>query len=308
MINKNWGEIMHGDERYQAGKRVSIISLVINLFLSVIKITVGFLYNSKALIADGFHSVSDMASTFVVMLSMKYSKVPPDENHPYGHGKAEAVGTIILSVTLIITGFIIAKDSISSIFSGAIAMPGNITLIAALISIGAKEALYQYTVKIGEKINSKGLIADAHHHRSDAFSSVAALIGIGGARLGYKFFDPLAGLVVAILILKVGIEILIDASHELMDGMPNQEKIDNISQHASEIKGVLTVSDVKVRSYGPRTVVDLTLVVKDTLSVIEGHAIASKVKEKIIEKHENVEEVMVHVDPEKIYLQNKDNH
>ena len=287
--------------RYQQGKKISIISLLSNTLLALLKISIGFFANSKALIADGFHSVSDMASTIIVMASIKFSETPADKNHPYGHEKAEALGTNILAVILILTSFFLGRDAVLTIVVGNIAEPGSWALVAAFISIVVKELLYRFTIKIGEEINSRGLIADAHHHRSDAFSSIAALIGIGGAKLGFRFLDPLAGLVVAFLILKVGYEIMRDTSYELMDGRPAKEKINQIREYAAAISGVLEIHDIKLRSYGPNYIVDLKIVVEDQLSVVEGHNIACRVENKIINNSEDVKDVMVHVDPLSIH-------
>lgn len=283
--------------RYQQGKKISIISILSNVLLAVLKIFIGFFANSKALIADGFHSVSDMASTIIVMASMKFSETPADKNHPYGHEKAEALGTNILAVILVLTAFFLGRDAVLTIVSGNIAEPGSWALFAAFVSIIVKEILYRFTIKIGEEINSRGLIADAHHHRSDALSSIAALIGIGGAKLGFRFLDPLAGLVVALLILKVGYEIMRDTSYELMDGRPDKEKINEIRDLAAEIEGVIEIHDIKLRSYGPNYIVDLKIVVEDQLSVADGHNIACLVEKKIIKNSDDVKDVMVHVDP-----------
>lgn len=283
--------------RFQQGKKISIISLISNTLLALLKIFIGFFANSKALIADGFHSVSDMASTIIVMASIKFSETPADKNHPYGHEKAEALGTNILAVILILTAFFLGRDAVLTIMSGNIAEPGSWALFAAFISIIVKELLYRFTIKIGEEINSRGLIADAHHHRSDALSSIAALIGIGGAKLGFRFLDPLAGLVVALLILKVGYEIMRDTSYELMDGRPAKEKINEIRALAAEIEGVIEIHDIKLRSYGPNYIVDLKIVVKDQLSVADGHNIACQVENMIINNSDDVKDVLVHVDP-----------
>lgn len=287
--------------RYQQGKKISIISLISNTFLALIKIFIGFFANSKALIADGFHSVSDMASTIIVMISIKFSETPADKNHPYGHEKAEALGTNILAVILILTAIFLGRDAVLTILSGNIAEPGSWALVAAFISIIVKELLYRYTIKIGEEINSRGLIADAHHHRSDALSSIAALIGIGGAKLGFRFLDPLAGLAVAFLILKVGYDIMRDTSYELMDGRPEKEKIDEIKKMAESVERVMGIRDIKLRSYGPNYIVDLKIVVKDQLSVVEGHNIAGEVKWKLINNSEDIKDVLIHVDPLSIH-------
>mgnify|MGYP006279492581 FL=1 len=292
-------------ERYKQGKKVSIISLVANILLAILKVIVGFVFSSKALIADGFHSISDVVSTVIILMSMRISKTPPDQDHPYGHGKAESIATIILGLILIITGVFLIKDAVISIINNQIAVPGTLVLWVSALSILVKELLYRYTVKIGKEINSKGLIADAHHHRSDALSSVAALIGAAGARLGYPILDPVAGLVVSSLIIKVGVEILLDAIDDLMDAVPNPNKVNEIMSDVEDISEVITVGDIKLRSYGPYLYVDVDIVVNDELTVIEGHKIAVNVKEYIIENHDRVQEVMVHVDPKQAYYNNK---
>ena len=283
--------------RFERGKKISIISLAANTLLALVKITIGFLASSTALIADGFHSVSDMASTIIVMFSLHLSETPADKNHPYGHEKAEALGTNILAVILILTAVFLGRDAFSIILSGEIAEPGTLALAAAFLSIVVKELLYRFTIKIGREINSRGLIADAHHHRSDALSSVAALIGIAGAKLGFRILDPIAGLIVAFLILKVGYDILKDTSYELMDGRPEKEKIEQIINLTEKIEGVKDIHDIKLRSYGPRYIADLKIAVDGRLSVKEGHNIAVKVKNKIIENEDDVKDVLVHVDP-----------
>ncbi|MGM0603151.1 MAG: cation diffusion facilitator family transporter [Bacillota bacterium] len=287
--------------RYQEGRKISIISLITNIILAVFKITFGYTANSKALIADGFHSFSDMASTIIVMFSIKYSEAPADSNHPYGHEKAEALGTNILSVILLLTGFFLARDAVYSLIEKETSIPGTAALIIAFVSIVSKEILYRYTIKIGERINSRGLIADAHHHRSDALSSVAALIGIGGAKLGFWYLDPAAGFVVALLILKVGYEIMRDSSHELMDGMPEEGKIEQIKKISKNVSGVIDVDEIKIRSYGPKFIADIIIIVDDNLTVGEGHDIAAEVKENIMDGEEDIKDVLVHVDPESVH-------
>lgn len=287
--------------RYQEGKKVSYISLIANILLAILKISIGLLAASTALIADGFHSVSDMASTLIVLISMKLSEAPADKNHPYGHEKAEALGTNLLAVILIITAVFLSRDAFLTLISGEISQPGFLALVVAFISIAAKELLYRYTIIVGKRINSRALIADAHHHRSDALSSIAALIGIAGARMGFTVLDPLAGLVVAVLIFKVGYDILKATSYELMDGRPSKEKIATIHKTAETIEGVIDVSDIKIRSYGPRYIVDLKIVVSGQLTVRQGHNIAAAVKQKIVSEHDDVKDVLVHVNPNSVH-------
>jgi cation diffusion facilitator family transporter len=286
-----------GYKRYNKSKKVSFISILVNSLLSIAKVFVGFSYHSKVLIADGLHSVSDIASTIVVLISIKLSQTPADEKHPYGHGKAESIGTAILGFMLISSGVFLVRDAATTIISGNLRIPGKIALWVAVISIISKEVLYQYTVKIGRKIKSKGLIADAHHHRSDAFSSLAALIGIAGARLGLPILDPIFALVVAVFIAKIGIDILKDAIHELMDGVMDEEKISEFREKAFQVKGVKKVEDIKLRPYGPKYYIDLSVSVDDELSVAKGHEVAVKVREKLREYNSEVKEVMVHIDP-----------
>lgn len=291
-------------EKYEEGQKVSIISLLTNILLAVLKVTVGFLFRSKGLIADGFHSVSDIISTLIILMGIKISKNPPDQDHPYGHGKAESIAAIILGLILILTGIFLIKDAMFSIINHKVSRPGTLVLWVASFSILVKELLYRYTIEVGNKINSKGLIADAHHHRSDALSSIAALIGAAGAKLGYPILDPVAGLVVSALIIKAGSEVLLDAMDDLMDAVPNTDKLNKIMSEVEEMGEINTVGDIKLRSYGPYLYVDINIVVDDELTVKEGHQIAVKVKKKLTNNYERVRDVMVHVDPEEAYYNN----
>ena len=286
------------EKRYFESKKVSIINLIGNSFLTILKIMVGFNFKSKALIADGFHSLSDSASTLIILISIKFSHIQADEKHPYGHGKAEAIGTIILGLILIFTSLTLIKETVTNILTGNISQPGNIALWVALISIIAKEGFYHYTIKMGRKLNNKALIADAKHHRSDALSSVAAFIGIGGSKLGYSLLDPIAGLIVSFFIGKIGIEVCQDAINELMDSKPSDKKIKQIKNQTDHIQGVIKVKDIKIRTYGPKQMVDLTISVNNNLSIENAHEIAVKAQKTIKDSSQEIEEVFVHVDPE----------
>ncbi|PUU87898.1 MULTISPECIES: cation diffusion facilitator family transporter [Halanaerobium] len=289
--------ILFEEKRYKIGKKVSIIGLIVNILLSIIKIIVGITFSSMALIADGLHTVSDIASTIVILISIRFSQTPADRNHPYGHGKAEAIGTALLGLILLTTGFLLIKNTYSSIFDENIIQPGFIALWIAFFSIIIKEALYQYTVKMGRKINSKGLIADAHHHRSDAFSSIAALIGVTGSRLGFSYLDPLAGLIVAIFIAKIGFDILKDAVNELMDCIPDLSQVKEFKQIANAVNRVNNVGDIKLRSYGPSIFVEISIAVDNNLTVGEGHNVAKDVEKRLKDSDESIQDVLVHVDP-----------
>lgn len=294
--------------RYEVSQKISLITLISNLVLTGAKIAIGVCFHSQALLADGLHSASDVFSTVIVMIGNTISKEPPDEEHPYGHGKAESIATKILGIFLIIGGLGILKETITLIIANQIIVPGTLVLWAALGSIVMKEIMYQYTYRVGEKINNQALVADAIHHRTDAFSSIAALIGAGGARLGYPILDPIAGLVVALFILKTGIDIFQDAANELMDAAPEQQVFDEILEIINSIDDVIGVKNLKVRSHGPDYCIDVRVIVDNQLSVIEGHQVAVKVRNEIQQWNDNIQEVLVHIDPEGIkdnYIQEK---
>ncbi|MBM7624622.1 cation diffusion facilitator family transporter [Sporohalobacter salinus] len=292
------------DSRYKVSQKISIITLISNLILTGVKVVIGFYFHSQALLADGLHSASDVVSTVIVMIGNVIAKEPPDEDHPYGHGKAEAIATKILGISLIIGGFGILKETITLIIANQITVPGTLVLWAALGSIVIKEMMYQYTYRVGKKVNHQALIADAIHHRTDAFSSIAALIGAGGARFGYPILDPIAGLIVALFILKTGIEIFQDAANELMDAAPKQEVFDEIFEIIKSIDDVIGVENLKIRSHGPNYFIDVRVIVDNQLSVIEGHEVAVQVRSEIKQWNNNIQEVLVHIDPEGI----KENH
>ncbi len=297
-------KILMDNNRYDMAKKVGFISLTMNIFLSGIKIIVGYISGSRALVADGFHSVSDVLSTVIVIVSVKISRQPPDKEHPYGHGKAESIATKLLGIILILTGLGIGRSAVTNILQGNISIPTNAALVVVILSIGVKEVLYHYIIRVGRRTDNKTLIADAYHHRSDALSSIAALIGIGGAIIGYPIADSIASLVVALFIIKVGVNILLEAINELMDAVPNQEKREAIIEDIERLDNVIEVGNIKLRAYGPHLYIDIAVVVEDDLTVIEGHTVAVIVKERIKELNSNVEEVLVHIDPEVVYRNN----
>ena len=228
---------MQEETRYQMAKRVSWNTMMGNILLTAVKAGVGVVSRSSALIADALHSGSDIATTVVVLYSMRIATLPPDSEHPYGHGRAESIGAKVLSVILVLVGLSMGTSSIRQLWGGTYAIPGRLALWAILLSIVVKEAMYRYTVAVGRKINSTALIADALHHRSDAFSSVAALLGVIAARLGYPIFDPLAAAVVAVFIVKMGIDVFRSSLDELMDAQVHGNLLEEVQQHATGIAG-----------------------------------------------------------------------
>lgn len=284
-------------EGYKLGEKTSWVTIVINSGLCIFKILAGIVGHSKAMLADGVHTLSDILATFVVILGLKVSSRDADEKHPYGHEKYEPVFAKIVSAILLLTGFIIGYQSIVSLLRGNIKTPGKIALVAAFVSVIVKEGMYWYTIKVAKKIKSISMEADAWHHRSDAFSSIGTFFGILGARMGYKFLDPLAGVIVSVFIIKVGVEFYIKATRELVDESADKEIIDNINSIASSTEGVEDINNLKTRIFGNKLYVDIEISVDSTLSVEEGHNIAEKVHDNIETKVEGVKHCMVHVEP-----------
>src|SRR5699024_8637842 len=283
--------------RIELGKKTSLISVIINIILCIFKLAAGILGNSKAMIADGIHTLSDVLATFVVYLGLRISYKEADENHPYGHEKYEPVFTKIVSGILVITGFLIGYESVISLIKGNIKMPGKIALIAALISIVVKEGMYCYTIKIAKKIKSISLEADAWHHRSDAFSSLGTFAGILGARMGLVILDPIAGIIVSILILKVGVEFYMKAIKQLVDEAADEDTIEKIKELTYSLEGVKGIKTLKTRVFGNRLYVDIDVLVDGTLSVEEGHDIAENIHDSIESNIEDVKHCMVHIEP-----------
>lgn len=281
----------------ELGKKTSLISIIINAILCVFKIIAGILGNSKAMIADGVHTLSDVLATIVVYLGLKVSSKEADENHPYGHEKYEPVFTKVVSIILIITGFLIGYESVKTLIRGNIKKPGKIALIAAIISIVIKEGMYWYTIRVAKKIKSIALEADAWHHRSDAFSSVGTFIGILGARIGFTALDPIAGIIVSILILKVGVEFYLKAVRQLVDEAADEETIDKIKKLTCSLEGVKGIKTLKTRVFGNKLYVDIDIFVDGSLTVEEGHDIAENVHDIIERDIEEVKHCMVHVEP-----------
>lgn len=283
--------------RYYEIKKASIVSIIGNIVLTVLKAIIGFFAGSTALLADAFHSASDLFGTVVLLQGLKIAHLPPDESHPYGHHKAESVTSKILAIILIVTALGIGYEAIKILRSGDITPPKITAVYIAILSIVGKEGMYQYSVRIGRKIKSSAVMADAWHHRSDAFSSIATLIGITGAIYGYPFMDPIAGIIVSGLILKTAFSIYVEAIKGLMDTAPDKETLEAIKEAASEAKGVEDVQDVKVRQYGSKYMVDLKICVNPKITVEEGHAASARAKENIMKQNEDVLDVLIHVNP-----------
>lgn len=288
---------MNDKTRYEYSRKASIVSIIGNIILTVLKIFVGLLSGSIALVADAFHSASDLIGTVILLQGLRIAHLPPDESHPYGHHRAETITSKILAIILIITALSIGYSSYRILRVPDVSPPETYALYVIVLSIIIKEGMYQYSYRIGKMIQSDAIIADAWHHRSDAFSSIAALIGVGGALLGYPIMDPLAGILVSILILKTGITIYVKAVNELMDTAPKDEIIDEIKDAAFTARGVEGVQDIKVRKHGSKLFVDMKICVDSNITVSEGHGAAARAKENVFESNEYIQDVLIHVNP-----------
>ena len=278
--------------------RVSIITIIINLVLSVLKFLVGFFGHSQALISDAIHSASDVVSTVAVMFGINLSDKKSDTSHPYGHERIECIFSIILAMMLFITGVGIGITAIKNIVSGAeIAIPSKIALIAATVSIAVKEWMYHYTKRAAKKINSSSMLADAWHHRSDALSSVGSLIGVGGAILGFPVFEPIASIVICIFIGKASVDIFMDAVNRLIDRSCTDEEIEQIRECVMEIDGVKNIDKLMTRRFGSKIYVDLEISEDAEMTLSEAHKIAELVHDNIEAKIPEVKHCMIHVNP-----------
>ena len=278
--------------------RVSVITIIVNLLLSLLKFVVGFVGKSQALISDAVHSASDVVSTIAVMFGVNMSAKQSDTDHPYGHERIESIFSIILAMMLFVTGIGIGISAVKIIISGSdIEIPSKITLAAAAVSIAVKEWMYHYTKRTAKKINSSAMLADAWHHRSDALSSIGSLIGIGGAILGFKIFEPIASVVICIFIAKAAIDIFMDAVNRLVDHSCSDEEIAQIRKCIEEIDGVKRIDKLMTRRFGAKIYVDLEIAEDPNITLLEAHKVAETVHDNIENKLPQVKHCMIHVNP-----------
>lgn len=285
----------------QIAMKVSRDSIIVNVILSLGKMIAGIWGNSTAMISDAVHSASDVFSTVVVMIGVKISGKESDANHQYGHERLECVAAIILAVILGATGIGIGYKGIMVIYAGdisAIAVPTIVPLVAAVLSIVIKEAMYWYTIYAAKRIKSGAMKADAWHHRSDALSSIGSFIGILGAKLGFPIFDPIASIVICVFILKAAFDIFRDAVGKLTDEACDIEFARSIWTMVMHMDGVLAVDDMKTRMFGNNKVyVDIEISCDGNMTLFEAHDIAEKVHDKIEKEFPDVKHCMVHVNP-----------
>ncbi|ASJ15246.1 cation diffusion facilitator family transporter [Thermococcus radiotolerans] len=271
------------------------VSIVGNVLLAVLKLTVGFLYSSIALISDGVHSLSDVVTSVIGYAGIKISSKPPDKSHPFGHSRFEPLVAFLIGEALVIVAYEIGRDAVYRIIHGGRIEVTSTMLAVTVISILAKEFMFRYSVHVGKRLNSQILVADAYHHRSDALSSVAVLIGLGTQRLGFQYGDSLAGLVVALFLLKVSLDIILENVGYLTGQAPPFEICEEIKNRALGVPNVLGVHDLRAHYVGSRLHVELHIEVPPELTLKEAHDISEEVKKRIEEIPE-VEVAFVHVD------------
>lgn len=282
--------------------RVSTVSIVVNVVLSLLKLVAGLVASSGAMVSDAIHSASDVFSTIIVMIGVHISGKQADEEHPYGHERMECVAAIILAVLLALTGVGIGSTGLRNILSGdyaGLAVPGMLALWAAVISIAVKEWMFHYTMHTAKKIRSGALKADAWHHRSDALSSVGALIGIAFARFGFPIMDSVASVVICVFILKAAYDIFKDAVDKMVDHACDTETVDAMKQLISGIDGVEGIRWIKTRLFGSRIYLDVVIEADGQKTLEEAHDIARHVHDAIEQSFVDVKHCMVHVDPKK---------
>lgn len=288
------------EEFQRAADRVSVISIISNIILSGFKLIAGIAAHSSAMLSDAVHSASDVFSTVVVMIGIRLASKEADKEHPYGHERLECVAAIILAMVLFMTGFGIGMEALRNILSGSYherQVPGTLALAAAVISIMVKEAMFWYTKIYAVRIDSSALLADAWHHRSDAFSSIGALIGILGARHGYPVMDSVASLVIFVFIIKAAYDIFKDAVDKMVDHSCDEETERQIYECVMKNREVMGIDSLHTRIFGNRVYVDIEVAVDGSYTLKRSHEIAEEVHEDIEKNFQKIKHIMVHVNP-----------
>ena len=280
--------------------RVSLVSVAGNTVLSLFKLLAGVLAHSGAMISDAVHSASDVLSSFIVIIGVKLAAREADRDHPYGHERFECVAAIVLAAVLAMTGLLIGWSAVQSIGGAGQdpQTPGLLALIAAIVSIALKEAMYWYTRFYAKRLNSTALMANAWHHRSDSLSSVGALVGIAGARMGHPVMEPIASLVICVFILKAAYDIFRDAMGKMVDRSCDAETEKRLADCVCEQPEVLGIDRLQTREFGSRIYVDLEIRLDGALRLTEAHEIAEQVHDRIEHEFPDVKHIMVHVNPD----------
>lgn len=288
-----------GEIRYRATRRVTLVGALVNLLLAVVKLFCGVVGHSEALVMDGVHSLSDLASDGMVVFAAKHASRDADEDHPYGHGRIETVATVLLGAFLILIAVGLGYNAGERLFQPQrLLHPAPFTLVVALLAVFSKEGLYHYTMRAARRVRSAMLRANAWHHRSDAISSVIVVVGIGGTLAGLPYLDALAAVGVALMIAKIGWDLSWHSVRELVDTALDAERVEAIRRAILAVDGVRALHMLRTRRSGGAALVDVHIIVDATLSVSEGHQIGEKVRTGLLGGFDEVSDVTVHIDPE----------
>lgn len=287
------------EARYAASRRVTIVGAAVNTLLAVGKTMLGVLGNSQSLIADGVHSLSDLATDVMVLFAAKHGSKEADEEHPYGHARIETAMTVALGAVLIAVAVGISIDAVNRLFHPeALLRPGAIALIAAVVSVLANEGLFRYTLHVAKEVRSNLLRANAWHHRSDALSSVVVIVGVAGTMAGLTYLDAVAAVIVALMVAKIGWDLAWHSIRELVDTGLDPETVEAIRHELMHVDGVQSVHELRTRRMGADALVDVHVLVDPHLSVSEGHHVSETARARLCHRFDEVQDVLVHIDPE----------
>lgn len=285
--------LFHFNKREQG----ALLSILVYISLSAVKLIVGYSYGSKALIADGFNNITDIAASVSVLIGLKISKKPADKDHAYGHSRAETIASMIASFIMIAVGLQVIINAIQMLKDPSLEVPALVTAWTAFGSALILYVVYRYNLQLSKKTSSEGLKAAAYDNRADAFVSVGAAIGIIGAQFGLAWLDPTAAIVVGLIICKTAWDIFHETSHSLSDGF-DFDHLKEMEQTVTKVDGVEAVDDIKARKHGAQVIVDVTIKVKPSLDVVESHRITEQIEKTLDEVYE-AKIVQVHVEPTK---------
>ncbi|MQR96700.1 cation diffusion facilitator family transporter [Fictibacillus phosphorivorans] len=286
---------MQSDQQRRVERGV-YLSLGAYIFLSIVKLVAGIFFNSDALVADGLNNATDIIASIAVLIGLKISRKPADEDHPYGHLRAETIASMVASFIMVVIGIEVLISSIKKMFNGVETEPSLTAALIALFGAAVMIIVYLYNIKVAKETDSQGLKAAALDNRSDAFVSIGAAVGIFGAQIGLPWLDPAAAVLVGLIIIKTGWEIFTETSHNLSDGFDYEEGKE-MEHKILDVEGVENVGDLKARKHGNRAIIDVTIKVDPSLNVVESHEITEKIEDTIKEAY-NVESIQVHVEPE----------
>lgn len=281
-------------------RKLSLVGIIGNVFLSAFKFVAGIMGNSSAMVSDAVHSLSDVFATFIAFLGVRFGRREADASHPYGHERIESLAAVVLGLILLVTGVGIGWVGLEKILAGnyeSLPIPGMIALIAAIVSIAVKEGMFWYTRHWARVIRSSAFEADAWHHRSDAMSSIGALVGVGGSMLGYPVLDPIASVVICLFILKQGISIIYDALKKMLDTSCGEQFEKEVRQLVDAEDQVERIDMLRTRMFGDKVHIDMEIAIDGSMQLTDAHAIAERVHDDIEHAFPEVKHVMIHVNP-----------